>query len=214
MPGHKNRPKPPPCSAARKDGSPCNSYSVEDGLCAFHVRQRDNPPSPKKPPVSVEFKALEAAEDDAVAASSSASGGIRQRLRTAADDLTPLIVSSLEEALHASKPFRVACSCGQTTTVRFPDATARTAAADKLVQLGYGKPPQEAQEETLDLDKVARLDISTLPKDERDRLHESLARQYPEVYERVTKAMLARAAPPAARPAVRPKRSKADADPR
>jgi hypothetical protein len=29
------------CTDTRKDGSPCNSYAREDGLCAWHSRQRD-----------------------------------------------------------------------------------------------------------------------------------------------------------------------------
>lgn len=103
-------------------------------------------------------------------------------MRDAADDRTDLIVSSLEEALRASKGHKVPCSsCGQIITVNFPDATARTNAAAKLVEMGYGRAPNEETVEELDLD----VDVATLPKAERDALRARLFTLRPDLRDKL-----------------------------
>lgn len=188
MSGHKASVKPAKCSGHRKDGSACNSFSVEAGLCAWHLRLRDagdtNEPVLHRGPV--ELLPLEA-EPDVVRGDEATGGGIRQHFQAAATTNQQKIVDSLVETLDAfSANRKVRCPnprCNLEFPVQVPDAGARVKASEALVSLGYGTPPKDDS-------KAASVDLGvdpfSLDADELRAYREALTRAYPEEAARFT----------------------------
>jgi hypothetical protein len=180
MAGHKNTVKPSKCAGVRKDGSPCNSFAAEDGLCSWHLRLRDEGATTSEADLRKPVELLPLDKEHGNSWTGSL-GGIRGVLRAGADANSDKIVASLVEVLDAFTTRKVRCpkaGCGYEFAVTVPDGNARANAAKQLVELGYGAPPKDEPANTATVELGD--DPYTLGADELRARRDALARAYPE----------------------------------
>jgi hypothetical protein len=161
MAGRNNKTPAPRCTGTLKDGSHCRTFAAADGLCTFHLRQRDE--SASQHPPAEDQVATDAPDelepvDDPIAHSdeNEASESFveaespRQRVgdvraQLAADSLVEYetIRAALLDALKAQRDSYVSCpNCNKRHVVTLPDWNSRVNAVKTLLEQGFGRPQE------------------------------------------------------------------------
>jgi hypothetical protein len=146
MAGKGNRHPAPTCTEVLRDGSPCRTFAEEDGLCAHHLRAREQ--RSDQPLITSEE---DVAHDDEPtceslngAPASVRPDGLRDQLAEDIASRYGQYVALLFNGLSAEKTYYIDCphypECKKRHPVAFPDWTARINAFDKMMQHGFGRP--------------------------------------------------------------------------
>jgi hypothetical protein len=137
---------PERCVWVRRDGSPCRSYAVEDGLCRAHLKTRARE------------------EEESSANASAPSRDVRGRLAKDAADAYEQIVAAIKEAVTAETTRWGDCpNCQHRVPVSFPDVSARMKALQLWLDQGLGRPVERVETTPV-------IDLSGLTDEELDAL--------------------------------------------